>query len=72
MSSVLEDIHYMVGEINGKVTLLVDQGKVQDDRAAALEARIRIVESRQHWYAGAAAAISGTAAYFIKGWAGHS
>jgi len=51
-------IQYMLGEISGKVDLLLAQGKIQDDRATALEARVRGVEGRQHWYAGVAAALS--------------
>lgn len=78
---ILRSIHYTVGEIAGKVNLLVQQGAVQDDRHAALEGRVRVLErgapddleprmrhleNRQHWYAGAAAAIGATGAYVAK------
>lgn len=57
----------MVGRIDGKVDMLIEQGRIQDDRAIALETRVRTVEGRQHWYAGVAAAISAGATYFIQG-----
>lgn len=73
--TTLDDIHFTVGKIDGKVSMLMQevtaQGKIQDDRAIALEIRVRAVESRQHWYAGAAAAISALAAYVFKGWTAH-
>lgn len=78
----LDDLHYMLGEMNGKLDLLVKQGAAQDDRATALEARfqsrhdaletrVRVVESRQHWYAGAAAVLGAASSYIIKGLIGH-
>lgn len=81
MSSPFEDVQRLLGRIEGKVDMLVDQGRIQDDRHNALEgrvreiegggeleARVRRVEGRQHWYAGAAAALSASATYFLKGW----
>jgi hypothetical protein len=64
--SLDEDIRYLLGQIDGKVTVLVQQGKIQDDRIAAIESRIRNVEGKQHWYAGAAAALSAGATWLAS------
>lgn len=77
----LDDIHYMLGQIDGKLTLLVDQGKMQDDRHSALDSRVRdleqagpdiefekrlrTVESHQHWYAGASAAVASFGTFLV-------
>ena len=83
----LDDLHYLLGEINGKVNLLVAQGEVQDNRHSALDARVRALEAvspigleprvrtlenRQHWYAGGAAALGAAMTYIIKGLTGHT
>ena len=83
----LDDLHYLLGEINGKVNLLVAQGEVQDNRHSALdtrvrtlenasplglEPRVRTLENRQHWYAGGAAALGAAMTYIIKGLVGHT
>ena len=81
----LDDIHYMLGQMDGKLTILVAQGTVQDDRHSALdsrvrsleqakpddeahksfESRLRTVEQRQHWYAGASAAVASLGTYLF-------
>jgi hypothetical protein len=64
LTTTLDDLHYVVGEINGKLDLLIKQGKVQDDRHETLDERVRILEIKQYWYAGAASII-GAAMGFI-------
>lgn len=53
-----------VGEIKGQGSTFISQMKVQDDRATALEGRVRSVENRQHWYSGAAAILGAIAGVF--------
>jgi diaminopimelate decarboxylase len=68
----LEDVRFKLGQIDGKVDLLLEQGRIQDDRAVDLEARVRKVEGRQHWYAGVAAAMSAAVTYFLRDFVPHS
>ena len=80
--TTLDDIHYTLGRVDGKVTLLIDQGKIQDDRHAALDARVRAVEATapaalelrvrkleylQYWFTGAAAFGGALLTYISKG-----
>lgn len=75
----VDDIHMALGRIEGKVEMLLDQGKIQDDRHNALdmrfdvrsnklEDRIRNVEQRQHWYAGAVAVAATVGTYITQHW----
>jgi hypothetical protein len=63
MSDALQQIQFMLGQIDGKVNMLVSQGKIQDDRAIDLEARVRTVENKQWWIAGVGSAISSIATF---------
>lgn len=80
--SLEDDIRYSLGEMNGKLDMLIEQGKVQDDRAVEteartvkrhdeLEARVRAVENKQWWLAGAAAGIGAGASHLMKWLSGH-
>jgi hypothetical protein len=53
----LEEIFRSVGRVEGKLDAFIGQMKVQDDRSTNLEVRVRSVENKQHWYAGAGAII---------------
>jgi hypothetical protein len=82
----LDDIHYMLGRIDGKVTMLIEQGKIQDARHTGLEGRVRLLEgdatsnleprvrkleNRQYWYSGAAAMLGAAVSYVAKSATGH-
>ncbi len=68
--STLDDIHYTVGQIDGKLKQLVEQLGIQDGRNEAqhieLEHRMRNVEAKQFWLAGAGSMLSAIAAYFVR------
>jgi hypothetical protein len=51
----LSEIQRSVGRVEGKLDAFIGQMKVQDDRSTNLEVRVRSVENKQHWYAGAGA-----------------
>ena len=66
-----------LGRIEGKIDQFIKQMGIQDDRLSqqlasqdvkhySLEKRVRAIEYRQHWYAGAAAALSALATHL--GW----
>lgn len=66
----LAELHRSTGRCEGKIDLLVDQLKVQDDRTTALtlhtdnrmtklEGRTGKIENKQHWYSGAAGMLGG-------------
>jgi hypothetical protein len=55
--TIQSDLQRSVGRIEGKLDAFIKQMKDQDDRATDLEARMRGVENRQHWYSGVAAAL---------------
>lgn len=75
----IEDLHYLLGQIDGKIVLLIEQGRIQDNRHAkleerldgmfeTLEKRVRNVEQRQHWYAGAVAIGVAVISYMAEHW----
>jgi hypothetical protein len=53
------DLQGSVGELKGQVGTFIEQMAKHDDRTTDLESRTRKVENRQHWYAGAGAAVGG-------------
>lgn len=53
----LTEIHRAVGRIEGKVDTFIEQMKVQDDRGAKIETRVRALERWQHFYSGAGAVL---------------
>jgi hypothetical protein len=60
------DLHRAVGRIEGKLDTFIAQMEAQDNRATNVEVRLRKVEARQHWYAGAGTVIGAIFAYFTK------
>lgn len=77
MADLINDIHYTLGEVNGKVDMLLAQGRIQDDRITKIaeynatctenmDARVRKVETRQAWYAGAATILGAVLSYFAQ------
>lgn len=60
--SDLNALYQLVGEMNGKLDTLVKSSEARDAAAGKLEERVRKVENRQHWYAGAVA----VAVLFVK------
>lgn len=62
----LESIQFTLGQVDGKLDLLVKQSGIQDDRITAVSDRVSKVENKQHWYAGVAAAVSAFATWFIS------
>ena len=75
--SIEQSIQRDLGRIEGKIDQFIRQMGIQDDRFSAqmaaqdvrhdrLEKRVRTVENRQHWYAGAAAAVGAAGS-----WLGH-
>ena len=63
--SDLAEIQRSLGRVEGKLDTLIAQQTVQDDRATELEIRMRKVESKQHLYAGVAAAVGSIIAYLL-------
>ena len=61
-----------VGSVEGKIDTFLNQMKAQDDRTTDLEVRTRKVENRQHWYAGAGAALAILIDKFAPGIFSHS
>lgn len=62
----LSELQRAVGRIEGKIDNFIEQMKVQDDRHGKLDTRVRKVEGRQHWYAGATAMFGALVAYVTK------
>lgn len=66
----LADIHYTLGKVDGKLNQLANQLSIQDARNenhhAEMEHRIRNVEAKQFWLAGAGSMLSAIAAYFVR------
>lgn len=60
--SDLTALYQLVGEVNGKLDTLVDRSKARDAADEKRDERLRKVENRQHWYAGAVA----VAVLFVK------
>ena len=67
----IADLQVGMARLEGKVDTFLEQMKKQDDRSTAHEVRIRKVENRQHWYAGAAAAVGAIATWFTETAFGH-
>ena len=57
MQQSIVDLTGHVGAIGGKIDTFIAQMAAHDVRTTDLEVRTRKVENRQHWYAGATAAI---------------
>jgi hypothetical protein len=51
--SDLAEIHRSVGRIEGKLDALSERFEAHDIAAGRVEARVRTVEGRLHWYSGA-------------------
>ena len=51
--SDLTEIHRSLGQIEGKLDSLSARFDAHDVAAGRVEARVRVVEGRQHWYSGA-------------------
>lgn len=66
------DLYRLVGNIDGKIDLMLAQQEAADNRHSHLEGRVRAVESKQHWLAGAAAAVTAAATWIIRGMTGHT
>jgi Ser/Thr protein kinase RdoA (MazF antagonist) len=68
--SDLTEIHRSVGRIEGKLDALAERFEAHDTAAGQVEARVRTVENRQHWYSGAGAvlgAVLGAFGVHLKG-----
>jgi hypothetical protein len=68
----LADLHSVAGRTEGKIDTFIAQLATQDERATKLEVRVRKVEGRQHWLAGAAAAGAVLLDKFLPGFFPHS
>ena len=67
----IADLQVGIARLEGKVDTFLEQMKKQDDRTTTQEVRIRKVENRQHWYAGAAAGIGALVTAFVEAAFGH-
>lgn len=65
LMEMLLDIKGDVGEIKGQGATFIKQMEVADNRATALEGRVRSVEGKQWWLAGAGSAVGA-----LAGWLG--
>jgi len=61
-----------VGKISGQLATFITQMETHDLRTTDIEVRTRKVENRQHWYAGATAAIGVLASKYIPALFNHS
>lgn len=66
MATDLDGIAFTLGQVDGKLDLLVKQAGIQDDRIEKVSNRVSKVEAKQHWYAGAAAVVASIAAWIFK------
>ena len=64
--SDLTELHRAIGRIEGKIDTFIEQMRLQDERHGKLEGRMRKVEARQHWYAGAGTVVGAIVAFFAK------
>ena len=62
----LQNIDRIVGRIDGKLDSVINELTQITRRAEAIEVRLRSVEGKQHWYAGAAAALGSLIGYFTS------
>jgi hypothetical protein len=65
--SELGDAKEKWGRTDGKLDVFIEQLKIQDQRTTELEVRMRKVENRQHWYAGAGAVLGALFGKFVPG-----
>jgi hypothetical protein len=53
----ITDVKVSIARVETKLDTFIEQMAKQDDRTTKLDARVRKVENRQHWYSGAAAVV---------------
>lgn len=56
LGTQLGDAKEKLGSTAGKLDVFIAQMRIQDERTAALDTRLRKVEGRMHWWSGIAAA----------------
>lgn len=62
----IDDISYKLGEIKAQLEDLLSQAKAMNDISESLDKRVRALENRQHWYAGASAALASFGMWFVN------
>lgn len=62
-----DEMHLMLGQIDGKLDMLIQQSGIQDDRIQKNSDRIGKVETKQAWYAGAGSMIGLIIGSIFKG-----
>jgi hypothetical protein len=72
LSTSLEDINYVIGEVNGKLSILIEQMCIRDKRDedvhTAFDRRLRIVEQRIWWAIGMGTTFGGLITFGVELW----